>query len=150
MGRGARAPPIACKLAYAKSHVFRGFEAEFCSKNENNPPKGFGCRSCEVVAVIRPEKSFEFPILAEKFVSISAKTFFLEITCFWAENPFEFPILAEISMFCVILNQGSDSRTMKIRVKVACSCLTLSRKPPPPFFQILATRLLKVQTSLLG
>ena len=40
------------------------------------PPKEFGCRSCEVDAVIRPEKAFEFPILAEKSVSISAKTFF--------------------------------------------------------------------------
>ena len=27
----------------------------------------------------------------------------------------------------------SDTRTMKIRVKVACSCLTLSKKPPPFF-----------------
>ena len=41
------------------------------------------------------EKTFEFPILAEKLVSISVKTFFififfLEITCFWAEKTFEF------------------------------------------------------------
>ena len=35
----------------------------------------------------------------------------------------------------------SDSRTMKIRVKVVCTFLTLSKKPPPPLFQILATRL---------
>ena len=34
-----------------------------------------------------------------------------------------------------------DSRAMKIRVKVAYSCLTLSKKAPP-LFQILATRLL--------
>ena len=27
----------------------------------------------------------------------------------------------------------SPSRTMKIRVKVVCSFLTLSKKPPPPF-----------------
>ena len=24
---------------YAKLHVFRGFEVEFCSKNENSPPQ---------------------------------------------------------------------------------------------------------------
>ena len=35
----------------------------------------------------------------------------------------------------------SDSKAMKIRVKVAYSCLTLSKKPPP-LFEILATRLL--------
>ena len=74
------------------------------------PPKGFGCRSCEGVAVIRPEEQFEFPISAKKSVSISDK-------------PFEL-----------------DSRAMKIRVKVAYRCLTLSKKPPPFLFEILATR----------
>ena len=64
------------------------------------PPKGFGCRSCEGVAVIRPEEQFEFPISAKKAVSI-------------LDKPFEF-----------------DSRAMKIRVKVAYRCLTLSKKPP--------------------
>ena len=87
------------------------------------PPKEFGCRSCEVVAVIRPEKSFEFPILAEKFVSVLVKTFFLEITCFWAEKPAEISSISDKPC-------DSDSSTMKIRVKVACSCLTLSKKPP--------------------
>ena len=63
------------------------------------PSKEIECRSCEVHIVIRPEKAFEFPILAEKSVSISVKTFFfLEITCFWAEKTFEFPILAEKSV----------------------------------------------------
>ena len=41
------------------------------------PSKGFGRRSCEGVALIRPEEQFEFPISAEKSVSIS-----VEITCF--------------------------------------------------------------------
>ena len=50
--------------------------------------------------MIRPEEQFEFPISAKKSVSISDK-------------PFEF-----------------DSRAMKIRVKVAYRCLTLSKKPP--------------------
>ena len=75
------------------------------------PPEGIWCRSCEGVAVIRPEEPFELPISAEKSVSI-------------LDKPFE-----------------CDSRTMKIRVKVACSCLTLAKKPPFPPFQILATRL---------
>ena len=30
---------------------------------------------------------------------------------------------------------------MKVRIKVVCTFLTLSKKPPPPLFQILATRL---------
>ena len=86
--------------------------------------------------MIWPEEPFEFPISAEKSVSISVKTFFfcLEITCFWAENPFEFPISAENSVSIAYRPFESDSRAMKIRVKVAYSCLTLSKKPPPPFF----------------
>ena len=47
---------------------------------------------------MRPEEPFEFPILSEKSVSISVKTFFLEITCFWTEKAFEFPISAEKSV----------------------------------------------------
>ena len=66
------------------------------------PPKKIGCGSCEVDVVIRPEKAFEYPLLAEKTVSISVKSFFLffvlEITCFWAEKAFEFPILPEKSV----------------------------------------------------
>ena len=48
-------------------------------KLKTAPPKEIGCRSCEIHAVIRPEKEFGFPILAEKSVSISVKTFFF----FW-------------------------------------------------------------------
>ena len=47
------------------------------------PPKEIGCRGCEVDVVIRYEKAFEFPILAEKSVSISVKTFFISIFFFW-------------------------------------------------------------------
>ena len=83
----------------------------FAQKMKTAPPsKGFGCRSCEGVAVIRPEEQCVFPISAKKAVSISDK-------------PFE-----------------SDSRAMKIRAKIAYSCLTLSKKTPP-LFEILATRL---------
>ena len=39
-GRGARTPHWPEK--YAKYHVFRAFEANFCSKNENSPPNGIG------------------------------------------------------------------------------------------------------------
>ena len=56
--------------------------------------------------MIRPEEPFEFPMSAEKSVSISVGItcfllffinffFSLEITCFRAEEPFEFPISAE-------------------------------------------------------
>ena len=57
--------------------------------------------------MIRAEELFEFPISAEKPVLI-------------ADKPFE-----------------SDSKAMKIRVKIAYKCLTLST----PLFQILAMRL---------
>ena len=65
--------------------------------------------------------------------------FFLEITCFWAEKPFQFPISAKKSVTITDKPFESDSKAMKIRVKVAYSCLTLSTPPSP--FQILATRL---------
>ena len=93
-------------------------------------------------AAIRPEKAFEYPILAKKSVTVSVKTFFfLEITCFWAEKAFEFPILAKNPSQFSDKPCDSDSRTIKIRVKVVCSFLTLSKSPL--FFQILATRLNK-------
>ena len=67
----------------------------FGEKMKTAPPKEIECRSCEVDVVMRPEKAFEYPLLAEKSVSISVKTFFffffLEITGFWAEKAFEFP-----------------------------------------------------------
>ena len=57
--------------------------------------------------VNRPEKAFEFPILAEKSVSISVKIFFiLEIICFWAEKAFERKIrlnFGEDLFFCFCL-----------------------------------------------
>ena len=109
----------------------------FAEKMKTAPPKEFGCRSCEVVAVIRPEKPFEFSNLAENSVSISVKTFFF---FFWRSPVFGLKTRLNFRFWpknpC-----DSDTRTMKIRVKVACSCLTLSKKPPP-LFQILATRLL--------
>ena len=86
------------------------------------------------------EKSFEFPNLAEKSDSISAKTFFfffffffLETTCFWAEKTFELSAFREISSQFSDKPCETDSRAMKNRVKVVCSFLTLSKKPPPPF-----------------
>ena len=45
-----------------------------------------------------PPETFEFPNLAKKSVSISAKTFFLETTWFWAEKTFAFRISAEKSV----------------------------------------------------
>ena len=83
-----------------------------------NPPL-IGCRSCEVHVVIRPEKALEFPILAGKSVSISVKTFFfLETTCVWVEKTLEFPSFREIPSQFSDKPCDSDSRAMKIRVKV--------------------------------
>ena len=86
-----------------------------------------------------PPTSLNLTISAEKSVSISVKTFFflfLETTWFWAEKTLEF--LRFPRNFVSIFGQ-TDARTMKIRVKVVCTFLTLSKKPP--LFQILATRL---------
>ena len=55
-------------------------------------------RTYEGVAVLRTEECLKFENSAEKSVSISVKTFFLEITCFWAEKNFEFEISAERSV----------------------------------------------------
>ena len=94
----------------------------------------------------RCEKVFECVILAEKSDSISAKTFFFFF--FW--RPPVFGRKKRLSAFREISSQfsnkpcESDSRTMKIRVKVVCTFLTLSKKPP--LFQILATRLVVVST----
>ena len=52
----------------------------------------------EVVAVIRPKKPFEFPILAEKSVSISVKTFFLwRSPLFGLKNRLNFQFWPKIS-----------------------------------------------------
>ena len=49
-GRGGGLEPPHWPEKYAKSHVFSAFEADFCSKNENSPPKEIGepklWRSC--------------------------------------------------------------------------------------------------------
>ena len=73
------------------------FRPIFCEKLKTAPPKEIGCRSCEVHVVIRPEKAFEFMILAEKSVSILVKTFFfLETTCFGRKKRLNFRALREI------------------------------------------------------
>ena len=95
------------------------------------PSKEIGYRSCEVHVVIRPEKAFEFPTLAEKSVSISVKTFF-----FWRPPVFGLKKRLNFRAFREIPSQfsdkpcNSDSRTMKIPVKVVCTFLTLSKNPP--------------------
>ena len=127
------------------------------------PPKEIGCRSCEVHVVILPEKAFKFPISAEKAVSILMKTFFLttcfwavktlefpiwaeksvsisvKTFFFWRPSVFGRKRRLNFRAFREIPSQfsdkpcDSDSRTMKIRVKVVCTFLTLSKKAPPPF-----------------
>ena len=106
-----------------------------------------------------PKKTFEFPISADKSVSITVKTFVLFL--FFGDHPdfgpkktFEFPISAvsvktffffwrplefgrknplNFRAYREISSQFSDkpcetdSRTMKIRVKVVCTFLTLSK-----------------------
>ena len=105
----------------------------FGEKLKTAPPKEIGYRSCEVHVVMRPEKAFEFPISVEKSVSISVKTFFF----FWRPPVFGLKKRLNFRAFREIPSQfsdkpcDSDSRTMKIRVKVVvCTFLTLSKKPP--------------------
>ena len=50
--------------------------------------------------------------------------------CFWAEKTFQFPISAEKSLLISDKPFESDSKAMKIWVKVAYNCLTLSKNPP--------------------
>ena len=130
------------------------------------PPKEIGCQSCEVHVVIRSEKALEYPILAEKLVSISVKTFFFfcrspdfgrkkrsnfrfwqkislnfgeDLCFFWKSPVFGRKKRSNFRAFREIPSQfsnkpcDSDSRRMKIWIKVVCSFLTLSKKPPPPF-----------------
>ena len=71
------------------------------------------------------EKTFEFWISAEKSVSISAKTFFfffLRPPGFGRKKPSNF---REISSEFSDKPCETDSRTMKIQVKVVCTFLTL-------------------------
>ena len=59
--------------------------------------------------------------------------FFFEITCFWAlKKRFSFRAFREIPSQFSDKPCDSDSRTIKIRVKVVCTFLTLSKKHPPP------------------
>ena len=105
----------------------------FGEKFKTAPPKEIGCRSREVDVVIRCEKALEFPISAEKSGPISVKTFFF----FWRTPDFGLKKRLDFRAFREIPSQFSDkpcetdSSTMKIRVKVVCSFLTLSKKPPP-------------------
>ena len=119
----------------------------FGAKIKTAPPKKIGCRSCEVHVVIRPEKACKFSILAEKSESNSVKkTFFF---LFWRspvcglKKRLNFRVFREIPSQFSDKPCDSDSRTRKIRVKVVCSFLTLSKKSP--LYQILATRLLKAK-----
>ena len=92
VARGGGGGGLACEVF--KIARFWCFWGRFLLKNwKQSPPKEIGCGSCEVDVVIRYEKEFELPILAEKSASISVKTFFffLETTCFWAEKTFQFP-----------------------------------------------------------
>ena len=88
------------------------------------------------------EKTFEFPILAENFgEDLFFFFFFWRPPVFGLKKRLNFRAFREISSQFLDKPCETDSRTMKIRVKVVCTFLTLSKKPPPPLFQILATRL---------
>ena len=84
--------------------------------------------------MIQAKEPFEFPISAEKSVSILVKIFFFfEDHLILGEKPYQFAISAKKSVLISYQPFESDSTAMKIRVKVAYSSLTLSKKPPLPF-----------------
>ena len=79
------------------------------------------------------KKSFEFEISAENSVSKSVKTFFFFFFFFWRPSdfgrnkPLNFRGFREISSQVSCKPCETDSRAMKIRVKVVCTLLTLSK-----------------------
>ena len=81
--------------------------------------------------MIWAEEAFE--IRRKICLNFGEDLFFFEITCFWAEKSFEFSISAGNSASISDKLFESDSKAMRIRIKVAFSCLTLSKKPLPPF-----------------
>ena len=77
------------------------------------------------------EKTFEFPNWAENSASISVKTFFFwRPPVFGRKKRLNFRAFWEIPSQFLDKPYETDSRTMKIRVKVVCTFLTLSKKPP--------------------
>ena len=84
-------------------------------------PPGFGLKNC-LNFRIWPKNQTQF---RRSFF------FFLETTCFWAEKSFELSAFREISSQFTDKPCETDSRAMKIRVKVVCTFLTLLKKPPP-------------------
>ena len=74
------------------------------------------------------EKTFEFRISAEKSVSISVKTFFFYGDhLLFRKKSLNFRPFREVSSQFSDKPCETDSRTMKIRVKVVCTFLTLSK-----------------------
>ena len=74
-GGGAQAPLIGLWSMQNRTFLLL-FMPIFGEKLKTAPPMEIGCRSREVDVVMRCEKVFEFPILAEKSDSISVKTSF--------------------------------------------------------------------------
>ena len=149
-GRGGlEPPPLACEVC--KIARFCCFLGRFLVKNWKQPPKGnwvpklwSRCRESVWKSVWMCDfgRKIRFNFGEDLFFFF----FFLETTCFWAEKTFELSAFREISSQFSDKPCETDSRTMKIRVKVVCTFLTLSTPPPPPLFQILATRLVVVST----
>ena len=83
---------------------------------------------------IASPQTFGFPSWAEKSVSKSVKTlffFFWRPPDFGRKKPLNFRAFREISSQFSCKPCETDSRAMKIRVKVVCTLLTLSKKLPP-------------------
>ena len=134
---GAWAPHWLVK--YAKSNVFGAFEADFWWKIKNSPPKGNWVpklwRSCKVYVVIRSKKRLNFRFwwkMQSKFRWRPFFFFFRRSPVFGRIKRLNFQGFREIPSQFLDKPCDSDSKTMKIRVKVVCTFLTLSKKPPPP------------------
>ena len=87
-------------VKYAKSHVFCVFEANFCWKNENSPPKGIWEPKLQSRCRDLTWKTFWISDFGRKIRFNSGEDFFLFLfwrsPCFWAKKPFEYPTRAKI------------------------------------------------------
>ena len=122
-GGGGSSPPH-WLVKYAKSQAFCAFEADFLWKMENSPPH----------SKTAPPQTSEFAKLHEIAASILAKTFFFFFFFFFwrspnfgRKKPLNFRAFRDISPQVSDKPSEIDSRSMKIRVKVVCTLLTLSK-----------------------
>ena len=107
-------------VKYAKSHVFGAFEANFCEKLKIAPPHKKTAPLKRLNSGLRPKNQTQFRRRPFFF-------FFWRPPNFERKKPSNLRAFREISSKFSDNPSETDSRTMKIRVKVVCTFLTLSK-----------------------